>query len=156
MIKPTIVVSDWSSPLVAFLKIMNTKRMAMTMLVACVFSFATHEALAFYNPSTGRWLSRDPIAEPGGSNLYGFVGNNPISFCDVLGKDSITYNYHDSENNQSTLEINANVSSALICSGGFLLFSIHFQSTEDDQGNKYLSRYGLAPTFDGNASPLDN
>ena len=28
---------------------------------------------AFYNPSAGRWLSRDPIAETGGVNSLGFV-----------------------------------------------------------------------------------
>jgi RHS repeat-associated protein len=39
----------------------------------------------FYNPSTGRWLSRDPIGERGGANLYGFVNNNPIYWVDPLG-----------------------------------------------------------------------
>ena len=39
----------------------------------------------YYNPSTGRWLSRDPIQEQGGVNLYGMVGNNPINFWDYLG-----------------------------------------------------------------------
>ncbi len=39
----------------------------------------------YYNPSTGRWLSRDPIEESGGLNLYGMVGNDPISFVDPLG-----------------------------------------------------------------------
>ncbi|NLH71562.1 MAG: RHS repeat-associated core domain-containing protein [Verrucomicrobia bacterium] len=39
----------------------------------------------FYNPSTGRWLSRDPIGELGGDNLYGFVDNDPLSFVDFLG-----------------------------------------------------------------------
>ncbi len=28
-----------------------------------------------YNPTDGRWINRDPIAERGGVNLYGFVGN---------------------------------------------------------------------------------
>ncbi|MDO4410593.1 MAG: RHS repeat-associated core domain-containing protein, partial [Akkermansia sp.] len=28
-----------------------------------------------YNPTDGRWINRDPIAEQGGWNLYGFVGN---------------------------------------------------------------------------------
>lgn len=41
----------------------------------------------YYNPSTGRWLSRDPIGEKGGVNLYGMVGNNPISRWDYLGLD---------------------------------------------------------------------
>jgi RHS repeat-associated protein len=38
-----------------------------------------------YDPETGRWLSRDPIAEEGGINLYGYVGNNPINLWDPLG-----------------------------------------------------------------------
>jgi RHS repeat-associated protein len=39
----------------------------------------------YYNPSTGRWLSRDPIEERGGPNLYGFVYNNPAAYVDGLG-----------------------------------------------------------------------
>ena len=39
----------------------------------------------YYNPETGRWLSRDPIGEDGGLNLYGFVGNDPVNFVDLLG-----------------------------------------------------------------------
>jgi len=42
----------------------------------------------YYNPSTGRWLSRDPIAERGGLNLYGMVGNNPINYFDPYGLDA--------------------------------------------------------------------
>ncbi len=57
----------------------------MMVLVACVFLFAAHEALAFYNPSTGRWLSRDPIGERGDANLYNFVGNNSVDSLDALG-----------------------------------------------------------------------
>lgn len=38
-----------------------------------------------YNPKDGRWLTRDPIQENGGLNLYGFVGNNPIIWFDLLG-----------------------------------------------------------------------
>ena len=39
----------------------------------------------FYDPGAGRWLNRDPIGERGGLNLYGMVGNNPVSRVDVLG-----------------------------------------------------------------------
>ncbi len=39
----------------------------------------------YYNPSTGRWLSRDPIGENGGINLYAFVRNSTVNLIDVLG-----------------------------------------------------------------------
>jgi RHS repeat-associated protein len=39
----------------------------------------------FYNPGTERWPNQDPIQEAGGLNLYGFVGNNPVSIVDLLG-----------------------------------------------------------------------
>ena len=38
-----------------------------------------------YNPTDGRWISRDPIAEEGGWNLYGFTGNRPVDLIDLLG-----------------------------------------------------------------------
>jgi RHS repeat-associated protein len=38
-----------------------------------------------YSPSLQRWLSRDPISEAGGINLYGFVGNNSINRMDPFG-----------------------------------------------------------------------
>jgi RHS repeat-associated protein len=39
----------------------------------------------YYSPKLGRWLSRDPIAEKGGWNLYGMVSNNPVDYWDELG-----------------------------------------------------------------------
>ena len=38
-----------------------------------------------YDPSIGRWLSRDPIAELGGNNLYVHVGNSSVTKWDYLG-----------------------------------------------------------------------
>ena len=37
------------------------------------------------NPRDGRWISRDPIAEQGGWNLFAFVNNNGIINFDYLG-----------------------------------------------------------------------
>jgi len=39
----------------------------------------------YLNPSTAKWLGRDPIGEWGGQNLYGFVMNNPVLYEDWLG-----------------------------------------------------------------------
>jgi RHS repeat-associated protein len=39
----------------------------------------------YYSPSLGRFINRDPIAEAGGINLYGFCGNDGINRFDVLG-----------------------------------------------------------------------
>jgi RHS repeat-associated protein len=39
----------------------------------------------WYNPSAGRWINRDPINEYGGTNLYAFVGNNPMNALDARG-----------------------------------------------------------------------
>jgi RHS repeat-associated protein len=39
----------------------------------------------FYSPAIGKWITRDPIGELGGINLYGFVENNPVNFVDPWG-----------------------------------------------------------------------
>jgi RHS repeat-associated protein len=39
----------------------------------------------FYHPNLGRWISRDPIGEDGGLNLFGFVGNDGVNWGDYLG-----------------------------------------------------------------------
>ena len=41
------------------------------------------------NPHDGRWISRDPIAEQGGWNLFAFVKNNSIINFDYLGEKTI-------------------------------------------------------------------
>jgi hypothetical protein len=42
-------------------------------------------AYSFYNPNQGRWLSRDPIQERGGVNVYACLKNSAISEFDRLG-----------------------------------------------------------------------
>jgi hypothetical protein len=49
------------------------------------FLGAHFTAQAFYNPTTGRWLSRDPIEERSGENLYTFLRNNAETEVDFLG-----------------------------------------------------------------------
>jgi hypothetical protein len=57
-------------------------QLPLTILVLVALS---QNAPAFYNPSAGRWLSRDPIEERGGLNLYSFVGNMPLDHADAVG-----------------------------------------------------------------------
>ena len=39
----------------------------------------------YYSPELGRWLSRDPIGENGGWNLYNYVKNSPQLYYDIFG-----------------------------------------------------------------------
>ena len=48
-------------------------------------NFVSESGRRYYDPKTGRWLSRDPAEEFGGMHLYGFVKNNPIGKWDFLG-----------------------------------------------------------------------
>jgi RHS repeat-associated protein len=43
----------------------------------------------WYDPQQGRFLSEDPIGHEGGLNLYSYVDNDPISFTDPLGLQSM-------------------------------------------------------------------
>jgi RHS repeat-associated protein len=45
--------------------------------------------MRYYQPATGRWISRDPSGEAGGMNLYAMVGNNPLNSYDPLGLWSV-------------------------------------------------------------------
>jgi hypothetical protein len=42
-------------------------------------------AQCFYNASTGRWISRDPMEEEASANIYCFVPNDPNNLYDLLG-----------------------------------------------------------------------
>jgi RHS repeat-associated protein len=39
----------------------------------------------WYDPNEGRFTQEDPIGYAGGSNLYAYVGNNPILYTDPFG-----------------------------------------------------------------------
>jgi RHS repeat-associated protein len=56
--------------------------------------YLTRNVLGFdsrqYDTGTGRWLSRDPIEEDGGLNLYDYVGNDPVDWIDPLGLSPCT------------------------------------------------------------------
>jgi RHS repeat-associated protein len=65
---------------------------------------ATYRA---YDPDLGRWLSRDPIAEGGGLNLYRYVANNSTGSVDLLGlKPGDPYPTADAAGIQAIRDIN--------------------------------------------------
>jgi uncharacterized protein RhaS with RHS repeats len=45
----------------------------------------------YYDPVRGRWESRDPVAEMGGVNLYGFAENDGTNAWDYLGLIEASY-----------------------------------------------------------------
>ena len=45
----------------------------------------------YYSPELMRWITRDPIGEGGGVNLYAMCGNNAICHFDSLGEFKINY-----------------------------------------------------------------
>ena len=47
----------------------------------------------YYSPELGRWLTRDPIEEDGGDNLYAFCGNNGLNRFDILGAKAYYADY---------------------------------------------------------------
>lgn len=65
---------------------MKSGRTKKWILIVGVCVLTTIQSHAFYNPNTGRWLSRDPIEERGGANLYGFTGNRSINKIDRDGR----------------------------------------------------------------------
>jgi RHS repeat-associated protein len=38
-----------------------------------------------YSPNLGRWITKDPIQEKGGLNMYAYCGNNPVNAVDPSG-----------------------------------------------------------------------
>jgi len=71
----------------------------------------------YYSPELGRWLSRDPIGENGGWNLYGFVGNDGINGWDYLGGETIKWEDKEPQINWSDFEKGAINEHARIASG---------------------------------------
>ena len=41
----------------------------------------------YYDPTVGRWLTRDPIGYDGGMDLYAYCMNDPVNGVDPSGLD---------------------------------------------------------------------
>jgi RHS repeat-associated protein len=95
-----------------------------------------------YDPQSGRWLSRDPIEEAGGINLYAYVGGNPVSFVDPLGL--LVFGVYDAE--AGTLRL-MDVDSGLIISGDFISGGTNGALPIPNGNYKILSREGKPGFF---------
>jgi|GEM_PF-3375297 len=74
------------------------KNLKFILLALVHLVFLANSAQAHYDPNVGRWLSRDPIAERGGVNLYGFVGNDGVSLVDKNGLLPVYYAFNTPSN----------------------------------------------------------
>ena len=77
----------------------------------------------WYDPVTGRWLSKDPIGISGGLNQYVFCGNNPVNARDPLGlcegKKSYLAQYRDFVKASFDFALGASIASATVAGGPF-------------------------------------
>ena len=63
---------------------LTCNRLAVNLLGAKLMHVACY-GYRYLDPLTGRWMSKDPIGEEGGLNLYGFVGNDAVNHNDIHG-----------------------------------------------------------------------
>jgi RHS repeat-associated protein len=68
---------------------MKTFQKVLLAFGAIIFSTQAHAIMYQmrpYEPNTAHWLTRDPVGEDGGPNLYGFVNNDSVNDVDYLGE----------------------------------------------------------------------
>ena len=68
-----------------------TLRWLSTPLLLLILVASAPLAEAYYDPGIQRWINRDPIAERGGLNLYGFCKNDAIARVDYFGQNDLAF-----------------------------------------------------------------
>ena len=59
-------------------------------ILFAILLVASYPAFAFFDPTIGCWISRDPIGERGGLNLNAFLRNDGVNFFDADGRITVT------------------------------------------------------------------
>jgi hypothetical protein len=78
------------------------------LLLAVLFLRFVSSASAIYDPRLGRFLSRDPLREEGGINLYAYCGNDPVNRHDPTGMAPELYTGAN-VNGEAILELTARI-----------------------------------------------
>lgn len=95
----------------------------------------------FYSPTLGRFISRDPIEEAGGINLYAFCGNDSVNGWDRLGMDAYlvwdSSGFHEGDFNFAP---DRSITGSLFEQDGMYIHSSYIYSYT--QGRGYNSGYG--------------
>jgi RHS repeat-associated protein len=68
-----------------------------------------------YDADLGRWISRDPIGEAGGINIYAYVGDNPVTWIDPLGLEADIYVIRTSRDSPTVVNVFENATTLGIC-----------------------------------------
>ncbi len=84
-------------------------------LAAAVASFAALNVQAYFDPSVGRFCSRDPSKEQGGLNLYCFVRNDSVDGIDLRGLGTWTHNVNNNDTPDVETEVYYTFDSAEKC-----------------------------------------
>jgi RHS repeat-associated protein len=100
-----------------------------------------------YDPVTGRWLSRDPIGERGGINLYGYVLQDPVNGIDPLGLWGYGPHAHGPLDNTTTNFMNCMDA----CTGRNLIVTSGNDGTHSGPNDPHLS--GQAVDIGKNSNP---
>jgi hypothetical protein len=105
------------------------------------------QAHAFYDPHRGVWLSKDPIGERGGINLYAFCGNNGVNHIDPVGNTFLS-----GSNQYMNLDVSSRLLKHEYICGQFLL-ERQWQISPASHGDEIPSAVGYyiiqTVTWDG-------
>jgi hypothetical protein len=93
-------------------------------------------ALCFYNPSTGRWLSRDRAEEEEATGVYTPVHNCGVGNIDFLGNKTLTVGFAFDSSARATPDTMATISRGL----GFLQRMLIFCVQQTDCGCQQTDR----------------
>jgi hypothetical protein len=72
-----------------------------------------------YDPTTGRWLTKDPLGFAAGINFYAFCGNDPVNRIDPTGLWTMRLGFQASFNTISSVNINIGLAIGYSESSGF-------------------------------------